>query len=87
MKYFVLINCGGSLDLVEVLEPEEDVIFFVLDAHKPTDLCNIYSDGQIRLLSKLEEDNDVPGFADIFREDEVRNVFIDQQYLIKIDNF
>lgn len=71
VKYFVLINCGGTIDLVDVLEPEEDVVFFVLDSHRPTDLCNIYSNGQIKLLSKPEEDAQVPDFHDIFREEEV----------------
>lgn len=72
VKYFILINCGGTVDLIDLLEPQEEVIFFVLDTHKPTDLCNIYSDNQIRLLSSIEEDNDVPSFNEIFREDEVQ---------------
>lgn len=71
VKYFVFINCAGTIDIVDTLEPEEDVVFFVLDSHRPTDLCNIYSNGQIRLLWQSEEDVDVPEFNDIFREDEV----------------
>ncbi|GJQ85966.1 CDC45L [Trypoxylus dichotomus] len=54
----------------DLLEPEEDVILFVLDSHRPLDLCNIYSNGQIRLLANLEEDQQIPEFHDIFREDE-----------------
>ncbi|XP_044764128.1 cell division control protein 45 homolog [Coccinella septempunctata] len=69
VKYFVLINCGGTIDIVEVLEPEEDIIFFVLDSHRPIDLCNIYSNEQVRLLSAPEEDAEVPGFDSIFREE------------------
>lgn len=49
VKFVVLINCGGTIDLVDVLQPDEDVVFFVLDAHKPTDVCNVYSDGQVRI--------------------------------------
>ncbi|KAF5301095.1 hypothetical protein FQA39_LY10914 [Lamprigera yunnana] len=70
VKYYVLINCGGTIDLVDVLEPEDDVVFFVLDSHRPTDLCNIYSNWQIRLLWTAEDDVDVPEFQDIFCEDE-----------------
>lgn len=70
VKCFVLINCGGTIDLIDVLEPEDDVIFFVLDSHRPTDLCNIYSNGQIRLLWSPDDDSDVPEFQEIFREDE-----------------
>lgn len=71
VKYFVLVNCGGTIDLVDLLEPEDDVIFFIIDSHRPTDLCNIYSNGQIRLMWQLEDDCDVPQFQDIFQEDEV----------------
>lgn len=71
VKYFVFINCGGTIDIVEILEPEEEIVFFVLDSHRPTDLCNIYSSGQIRLLWEAEEDREVPAFHDIFREEVV----------------
>lgn len=72
VKYFVLINCGGSIDIVDELEPDDDVVFFVLDSHRPTDLSNIYSNGQIRLLWTEQGDTDVPEFHDVFREAEVR---------------
>lgn len=73
VKYFVLINCGGTIDIIELLEPDEDIVFFVLDAHRPTDLCNIYSESQIRLLWSREDDNDVPSFEDVFSDEEVNN--------------
>ncbi|KAJ0173343.1 hypothetical protein K1T71_011519 [Dendrolimus kikuchii] len=72
IKYVLLVNCGGTIDLVDILQPEEDVVFFVLDAHKPTDVCNVYSDGQVRLVYKDEEEN-IPNFDDIFRDDEDEN--------------
>lgn len=43
IKYVILINCGGTIDVVENLEPEEHVVFFIADSHRPTDVCNIYS--------------------------------------------
>lgn len=43
----MLINCGGTLDIIELLEPDEDVTFFVVDSHRPTDICNIYSSSQV----------------------------------------
>lgn len=45
----MLINCGGTLDLIDILEPEEDVIFFIFDSHRPTDICNIYSSSQVNI--------------------------------------
>lgn len=44
---FLFINCGGCVDLVELLAPQDDVLFFVCDSHRPLDLCNIYSDNQV----------------------------------------
>ena len=51
-----MINCGGTFDIVDFFEPPEDVVIFVADSHRPTDVCNIYSDGQVRLLMKQEDD-------------------------------
>lgn len=45
---FLLINCGGCVDLVDLLNPEDDHLFYVCDSHRPFDLCNIYSDSQVR---------------------------------------
>lgn len=67
----ILINCGGTVDIVDVLEPEPDVVFFVVDSHRPTDVCNIYSENQIRILRRIEDEDSIPEFADIFRDDEV----------------
>lgn len=46
---FLFINCGGCLDLVELLSPEDNILLFVCDSHRPLDLCNIYSDSQVSL--------------------------------------
>jgi cell division control protein 45 len=48
---FLFINCGGCLDLVELLAPEDNILFFVCDSHRPLDLCNIYSDSQVSEIS------------------------------------
>lgn len=68
-----MINCGGTLDLVELLQPNESVVIFILDSHRPYDLCNIYSESQIRILGKPDEDSEIPEYNDIFRDDSVRN--------------
>ena len=56
VKYVVMINCGGTFDIVDFFDPPEDVVIFVADSHRPTDVCNIYSDDQVRLLMKPDED-------------------------------
>lgn len=50
---FLFVNCGGCLDLVELLNPDENILFFVCDSHRPLDLCNIYSDSQVSGWSVL----------------------------------
>lgn len=47
-KYFVLINCGANVDLLEILQPEEDTYFFVCDSHRPINVVNIYNDTQVK---------------------------------------
>lgn len=50
VKYVLLLNCGGCIDIVEFLQPEDDIKFFICDSHRPLDVCNIYSDGQVCFL-------------------------------------
>ncbi|XP_053987531.1 cell division control protein 45 homolog isoform X1 [Hylaeus volcanicus] len=69
IKNVILINCGGTLDLVELLQPAESVIFYILDSHRPYDLCNIYSEDQVRILGKADEDDEIPEYNEVFRDD------------------
>ena len=70
IKYCILINCGATIDICDFLDPEEEVVFFVLDNHRPVDVTNIYNDKQIRLLMKLDSEEDVPEYERIFRDDD-----------------
>ncbi|XP_012680965.1 cell division control protein 45 homolog [Clupea harengus] len=69
-RYFVLINCGANIDLLETLQPEDDTIFFICDTHRPVDVVNVYNDTQIKLMIKQDDDLGIPTYDDIFREDE-----------------
>ncbi|XP_012266561.1 cell division control protein 45 homolog [Athalia rosae] len=69
VKYVILVNCGGTLDIVELLQPKDEVIFFILDSHRPYDLCNIFSETQVRILGKPDEDDNIPDYSDVFRDD------------------
>ncbi|XP_068956922.1 cell division control protein 45 homolog isoform X2 [Petaurus breviceps papuanus] len=68
--YFVLINCGANVDLLDVLQPEEDRIFFICDTHRPVNVVNVYNDTQIKLLIKQDDDLEVPAYDDIFRDED-----------------
>merc|ERR1719509_641580 len=54
VKHVVLVNCGATIDLCDFLDPAEEVIFYVLDNHRPVDVTNIYNDGQVRLCMKKD---------------------------------
>lgn len=46
-SYFILINCGANVDLLEILQPDEDSVFFVCDTHRPVNVVNVYNDTQV----------------------------------------
>ncbi|XP_061241674.1 cell division control protein 45 homolog isoform X4 [Bos javanicus] len=69
-RYFILINCGANVDLLDILQPDEEAVFFVCDTHRPVNVVNVYSDTQIRLLIKQDDDLEVPAYEDIFRDEE-----------------
>uniref|UniRef100_A0A3Q2G0R3 CDC45 cell division cycle 45 homolog (S. cerevisiae) n=1 Tax=Cyprinodon variegatus TaxID=28743 RepID=A0A3Q2G0R3_CYPVA len=69
-RYFVLINCGANVDLLEMLQPDSDSIFFICDTHRPVDVINVYNDTQIKLLIKEDDDLGVPAYDDIFQDEE-----------------
>uniref|UniRef100_A0A8C6XNE4 Cell division cycle 45 n=1 Tax=Naja naja TaxID=35670 RepID=A0A8C6XNE4_NAJNA len=69
-KYFVLLNCGANVDLLEILQPEDDTLFFVCDTHRPINVVNVYNETQVKLLVKQDDDLEIPAYDDIFREEE-----------------
>ncbi|XP_029017261.1 cell division control protein 45 homolog [Betta splendens] len=69
-RFFVLINCGANVDLLEMLQPDDDSVFFICDTHRPVDVVNVYNDTQIKLLIKQDDDLGVPSYDDIFRDEE-----------------
>lgn len=46
-RFFVLINCGANVDLLEMLQPDDDTTFFICDTHRPIDVVNVYNDTQV----------------------------------------
>lgn len=54
-QYFVLINCGANVDLLEMLQPDDDTKFYICDTHRPVDVVNVYNDTQVRIVSLLRK--------------------------------
>ncbi|KAL7061922.1 hypothetical protein AAHC03_01568 [Spirometra sp. Aus1] len=65
----VLINCGANFDIVEVLEPPANCLFFVCDSHRPINVNNFYNQRQVNLITLNENVDDVPKFEDVFNDD------------------
>lgn len=57
IKHIILLNCGGCVDIVDILQPPEDIIFFVADNHRPLDICNIYNADQVSILWEFRRIN------------------------------
>ena len=72
----VLINCGATLDLVEVLEPSDDpnVVFYVIDSQRPLETRNVYNGMNVKIVvmpTELSaEEGLVPDYEQIFSDDE-----------------
>ena len=53
IKYCLLINCGGTIDICDFLDPPDEVVFSVLDNHRPAEVTNIYNESQVRCVMFL----------------------------------
>ncbi|XP_016059840.1 PREDICTED: cell division control protein 45 homolog [Miniopterus natalensis] len=78
-RYFILINCGANIDLLDILQPDDDAIFFVCDSHRPVNVVNVYNDTQIKLLIKQDDDLEVPAYDDIFRDEEEEEEHLEEK--------
>lgn len=71
----VLINCGGCVNLLELLQPETlQVQFFVIDSHRPLELDNVYNQDQVVLVLREGDKLDVPEFEQIYSYEMVRAI-------------
>ena len=70
----ILINCGATLDLIEILQPPEETVFYLIDSLRPLEVRNVYNGVQIKIIvlqSELAiEQKLVPEFEEIFDEEE-----------------
>ncbi|XP_013383421.1 cell division control protein 45 homolog [Lingula anatina] len=72
IKHVVMIGCGGNIDVVETLQPENGTVFYISDSHRPIDVTNVFNQVQVKLLMNQADDDlhDIPDFDEVFREDE-----------------
>lgn len=71
-KQIIMLNCGGNMDLLEILQPPDDVVIYVADSHRPVDLVNFYCERQIYLIMRNdhEELDAIPDYENLYRDGE-----------------
>jgi len=69
IKHVVLINCGATVDIVEMLQPDDGVRFYICDSHRPVDTHNYYNQVQVKLLMR-DDELVVPSYDQVFRDEE-----------------
>ena len=83
----VLLNCGGCLNLLELLQPTDDddegsevrghhagVTFYIIDSRRPLELDNVYNQDQVHVVLREGEELELPDFDDIYASDMVRHL-------------
>jgi cell division control protein 45 len=62
------------MDLIDILQPPEDSVFYLIDSLRPFEVRNVYNGVQVKIIvlpNELSvEQKSVPEFDDIFEEDE-----------------
>lgn len=68
----VMINCGGYLNLLELVQPDNrEAKFYVIDSHRPLELDNVYNQDQIIIVVREEDKLNVPEYDAIYSSDKV----------------
>ncbi|KAJ8042920.1 Cell division control protein 45-like [Holothuria leucospilota] len=70
LEFVVMINCGGNIDLIELLQPEENVVFYICDSHRPIHLNNVFNDSQVKMLVNSGDEFNLPAYEDVIRNEE-----------------
>lgn len=47
IKSVVMIDCGATVDLAELLSLSPELIVYLLDSHRPYSLFNIFGNSQV----------------------------------------
>jgi len=69
-KTFVFLNCGANIDLLDHLNPDEELNIYVIDSHRPVDVVNFFCDSQIFIVMKPEDIEAVPDYSDLHYEED-----------------
>lgn len=45
-----MIDCGGTVDLAELLSISPEMMIYLLDSHRPYNLHNVFDNSQLAIL-------------------------------------
>ncbi|EAT40319.1 AAEL007939-PA [Aedes aegypti] len=68
VKFVLFVNCAGCIDILELLQPDEAMTFFICDSHRPYDICNVYSESQVQILGAPKREEGIPEYEQIYQE-------------------
>ena len=67
----VAINFGNLINIPELLKPAENLIFYIIDSHRPFNVHNYYKNKQVKLfINKNEQDLNIPPKSKLFYKNE-----------------
>lgn len=67
----IFINFGNLINIPKLLKPAENLIFYVIDSHRPINVYNFYKNPQVKLyINKHEESLNIPPERKIFLKNE-----------------
>lgn len=88
VKFALLLNLGGILDLSNVLLLEKNIQIFVADYHRPLNVQNVYNEDEIFILCSIsglnnidDEFEKVPNYNDLFWDSDIEDDDVDVRQL------
>jgi cell division control protein 45 len=73
LRTVITINCGGVVDIGELLRLPKQVKIYVLDSHRPYHLANVYDEDQVFLVDDGEVRSSIPELSSDMEDSEAES--------------
>lgn len=61
-----MINCGGMVDTSLYIDPPPNVTMYIMDSHRPLNLDNLFSSGQVAVLDDDEDEDELKEIVEAY---------------------
>ncbi|OAF70810.1 Cell division control protein 45 [Intoshia linei] len=78
-EILLLINCGITMDIVEYLNPKENVEIFICDSNAPFDLNNVYNQVQVKIIGDANDAKSIPPYDLVYCDDSEHEEFLHEK--------